>query len=152
MTELEAEVVGAVPTDDDGVALVVFGAHMRDQPLNHQLTSLGATFVDDVVTSDAYRMVALPTTPPKPGIVPVGPGGGGPLAGERWMLSAAGLGRFLAALPAPMALGRITLADGTGVVGFLCAGPVAGAPDITSLGDWRAHLAATANPAGPGGS
>ena len=39
--------------------LVVFGAHMRGEPLNHQLTERGARFVGDVVTADAYRMYAL---------------------------------------------------------------------------------------------
>ncbi len=131
-----------------GLDLVVFGAHMRGEPLNHQLTERGARYLGEVVTTDAYRMYALPTTPPKPGIVAVGPGRGGPLRGERWRLSPAGLGTFLAALPAPMALGTITLADGTTPTGFLApASAVAdadggsGAPDITALGGWRAHLA-----------
>ena len=57
-----------------GHDLVVFGAHMRGEPLNHQLTDRGARFLADVVTTDAYRMYALPTTPPKPGIVAVGAG------------------------------------------------------------------------------
>ena len=57
-----------------GAELAVFGAHMRGEPLNHQLTSLGARFVDEVQTAPRYRMVALATTPPKPGILhdPVG--------------------------------------------------------------------------------
>ena len=127
-----------------GNDLVVFGAHMRGEPLNHQLTDRGARFLADVVTTDAYRMYALPTTPPKPGIVAVGAGRGGPLRGERWRLSPAALGAFLAALPAPMALGTIALADGTAPTGFLAPASAvadAGAADITMLGSWRAHLA-----------
>lgn len=129
-----------------GLDLVVFGAHMRGEPLSHQLTERGARFVDDVVTADAYRMYALPTSPPKPAIVPVGAGAGAPLRGERWRLSPAALGAFLAALPAPMALGTITLADGSTPTGFLApAAAVAGggAPDITesAAGSWRTHLA-----------
>jgi allophanate hydrolase len=128
---------------DAGLDLVVFGAHLRGQPLNHQLTSLGARFEGEVVTTDAYRMYALPTTPPKPAVVSVGAGRGGPLRGERWRLSPAALGTFLAALPAPMALGRVTLADGTTPTGFLApasAAADASAPDITSLGGWLAYM------------
>jgi allophanate hydrolase len=131
---------------DAGLDLVVFGAHLRGQPLNHQLTSLGARFAGEVVTTDAYRMYALPTTPPKPAVVAVGAGRGGPLRGERWRLSPAALGTFLAALPAPMTLGRVTLADGTNPTGFLApasAAADADAPDITPLGGWLAHLAQT---------
>ena len=54
---------------------------------------------------------------------------------------AEGLGRLLAALPRPMALGSVELADGTHVPGFLCE-PAAleGAEDITAYGGWRAYL------------
>ena len=120
------------------------GVGRRGEPLNHQLTDRGARFLADVVTTDAYRMYALPTAPPKPGIVAVGAGRGGPLRGERWRLSSAALGAFLAALPAPMALGTIALADGTAPTGFLAPASAvadAGAADITMLGGWRAHLA-----------
>jgi allophanate hydrolase len=150
-TDIAALLAGEAPpvVVDGGCELVVFGAHLRGQPLNHQLTALGARFVDDVATTDAYRMYALPTAPPKPAVVAVGAGRGGPLQGERWRLSPAALGTFLAALPAPLALGRVTLADGTTPTGFLApasAAAGAGAPDITPLGGWLAHLDRAARP------
>ncbi|HEY3737071.1 MAG TPA: allophanate hydrolase [Jatrophihabitans sp.] len=125
------------PTD---TRLVVFGAHMRGEPLNHQLSDLGARYLDEVHTAPRYRMVALPTVPPKPGILH-DPADGGVLAGERWAISPAGLGAFLAALPDPMRLGVVHLDDGATAVGFHCD-PVAavGAQDITELGSWRAYL------------
>ena len=127
---------------DVGVGLVVFGAHMGGEPLNHQLVALGARYDADVHTAPDYRMYAQPTTPPKPAVVAVAPGTGAALPGERWLLSPAALGTFLAALPAPMALGRVTLADGTTCVGFLAAASAtASAPDITDAGGWRPHLA-----------
>jgi allophanate hydrolase len=120
--------------------LVVFGAHLRGQPLNHQLRELGARYLDDVRTVPEYRMVVLPGRPPKPGIVH-DPDRGGSLLAERWALSAAGLGDFLGALPDPMRLGPVRLEDGNSCVGFYCD-PVAAldAPDITHLGSWRSYL------------
>jgi allophanate hydrolase len=120
--------------------LAVFGAHMREQPLNFQLTDRGARFLREVRTAPRYRMVALSTTPPKPGVLH-DPDSGGMLRGELWALSPAALGEFLAALPDPMRLGSVLLEDGTTCVGFHCD-PVAaaGAQDITALGDWRAYL------------
>ena len=129
------------PLPPTGTDLVVFGAHLRGQPLNGQLTSLGARFAGPVRTAPEYRMVALPTEPPKPGILRAASGGAA-LAGERWTLSPAALGRFLAALPAPMSLGMISLADGGSALGFQCD-PVAAASgqEITEHGGWTAYVA-----------
>lgn len=127
---------------DDGVELAVFGAHLRGQPLHFQLEDLGARFAGTVTTTDAYRLTALDTVPAKPGLVRRGPGLGAPIVGELFRVSTAGLGAFLAALPAPMALTRVELADGRAVVGFSCThDSVAGATDITEFGGWRAYLA-----------
>ncbi|ALG14970.1 allophanate hydrolase [Kibdelosporangium phytohabitans] len=122
------------------VALAVFGAHLRGQPLNHQLTSLGARFDSEIATAPEYRMVALPTEPAKPGVVRSSDGAS--LRGERWLLPVAGLGRFLAALPMPMSLGRVRLDTGEEVLGFQCD-PVTAASgeDITAHGSWPAWLA-----------
>ncbi|MFB7948573.1 allophanate hydrolase [Kitasatospora phosalacinea] len=133
------------PLPDNGVDLAVFGAHRRGQPLAHQLTGPGARYAGPVRTAAAYRLVALPTEPAKPGLVHVGPEGGGAVTGERWTLAPAALGRFLAALPAPMSLGRIRLDDGSTVLGFQCDPHAAAAgTDITRYGDWLAYLAAGA--------
>ncbi|WP_063018862.1 allophanate hydrolase [Nocardia niwae] len=126
---------------DRGVDLAVFGAHLRGQPLHWQLEHLGARFLGAVRTSDAYRLTALDTTPPKPGLVRYGPGRGAPIEGELFRISAAGLGAFLAELPAPMALTSVELADGRDVVGFTCTyDAAAAATDITHHASWRTYL------------
>ncbi|WP_425265178.1 allophanate hydrolase-related protein [Streptomyces regalis] len=101
---------------------------------------MGARFDRTTATAPVYRLHALSTTPSKPGLVHVGEGGAA-IEAEVWRLPAEGLGRLLAQLPRPMALGRVELADGSHVPGFLCE-PVAltGAEDITSYGSWRAYL------------
>lgn len=130
--------------DDATIGLAVFGAHLRGEPLNAQLVDAGARFAGDVLTRRGYRLFALDTVPPKPGLVEVSDGGGS-IAGELWRLSPAALGAFLAALPAPMTLGRVTLDDGSEVVGFACTpGALAGAADITGFGGWRAYRRALA--------
>ncbi|ROP72813.1 allophanate hydrolase [Curtobacterium sp. PhB115] len=130
------------------VDLLVVGAHLRDQPLNGQLVASGGSFVREARTASDYRLYALDTVPPKPGLVRVGPvasGGAGVsspsgIAGEVWRLPAAGFGTFVAALPAPMAIGTVALDDGTDVTGFLVEPfAVEGAADITHLGGWRAY-------------
>lgn len=57
------------------------------------------------------------------------------------------LGRLLAAVPPPLAIGTIELADGRSVKGFLCEDcAVADATDITAFGGWRSYLAAQPAP------
>ncbi|WP_238423397.1 allophanate hydrolase [Gordonia sp. 'Campus'] len=110
---------------DDAIELAVFGAHMRGGPLTQELSDRGARWAGEVTTTAAYRLVALDTTPPKPGLIR-DPAAGRAIRGEIWTLPSAALGEFLAALPQPMMLGRVEIAAGeTGparwVVGFGCA-------------------------------
>ena len=120
--------------------IAVVGAHLSGQPLNGQLLSLGARLERTTSTAPVYRLHALSTEPPKPGLVHVGEGGAA-IEAEVWRLPAEGLGRLLTALPRPMALGRIELADGDEAPGFLCEpGALDGSRDITAYGGWRAYL------------
>ncbi|MFI8569678.1 allophanate hydrolase [Rhodococcus sp. NPDC078407] len=124
---------------DDGIEVLVVGAHLRGFPVHHQLTDRGARFSGEVTTSADYRLVDLHTTPPKPGLVRK-EGDGAPIAGELYRMSAAALGTFLAGLPSPMGLGPVELSDGRWVTGFCCAHDVAAAgSDITEFGGWRAY-------------
>lgn len=118
------------------VDLVVFGAHRRGGPLEHQLTSRGAAWRGPVRSSADYRMYRLDTEPPKPGVLRHPDGAA--LLGERWTVSPAALGSFLDQLPRPMQLGRVTLEDGTEMVGFGCepTAVTAEADDLTELGEW----------------
>ncbi|MGW0944576.1 allophanate hydrolase [Streptomyces sp. NPDC002623] len=120
--------------------LAVVGAHLTGQPLNPQLLSLGATLDRTTTTAPVYRLHALRTTPPKPGLVHVGEGGA-EIETEIWRLPAEGLGRLLTALPRPMTLGSVQLKDGTAVPGFLCEpAALTDAEDITGHGGWRSYL------------
>lgn len=121
--------------------LAVFGAHLRGQPLEHQLTERGARWAGPITTAPHYRLYALGTVPPKPGLTRV-EDGGAPIVGERWLLSPAALGEFLAELPAPMMLGKVELDDGRWITGFGCdhTAPTQGR-DITEYRGWLAAMA-----------
>jgi allophanate hydrolase len=123
-----------------GLALAVVGAHLTGQPLNHQLTDRGGRLLGAARTSDGYRLYALDTVPPKPGLLRVDSEGRS-VELEIWELPPAGFGDFVANVPAPMVIGTLQLSDGSNVPGFLCE-PVAldGAADITAHGGWRAYL------------
>ncbi|MDD2704295.1 MAG: allophanate hydrolase [Acidocella sp.] len=122
--------------------IVVAGAHLSGMVLNHELTSLGARLVSATTTAPEYKLFALATTPPKPGLARAPGFSGTGIAVEVWALTPKAFGRFIAALPAPMGIGKVTLADGSVHPGFLCeAHALEGAADITSFGGWRGYIA-----------
>jgi allophanate hydrolase len=123
-----------------GVSIAVVGAHLGGQPLNHQLTERGGRFLGPATTAATYRLYALDTVPPKPGLVRVREDGGA-IDVEVWELSPAGFADFVAHVPAPMVIGTLELDDGTLVSGFLCETlAIEGAADITAHGGWRDYL------------
>jgi len=135
------------------VRLAVVGAHLRGLSLHHQLTECGARFVRTDRTADAYRLYVLPhSTPVKPGLLRV-TSGGHAIELELYDLSWAALGRFMANVRAPLVIGTVRTASGEEVKSFLCEPhALEGAEDISSLGGFRAYLAAQRAPAEPGGA
>jgi allophanate hydrolase len=120
----------------------VAGAHLAGQPLNHELTSRGARRVRTTNTAPEYRLYALDTVPPKPGLVHVPGETAHAIEVEIWELTREAFGAFVAQIPAPMTIGMTRLADGSLVKGFSCE-PHAlnGAREISQFGGWRAFRA-----------
>jgi len=121
------------------IAIAVVGAHLSGMPLNGELRSAGGRLLESAKTATHYRLYALAgTTPPKPGLLRVKAGAGAAIEVEIWALPDAAFGRFVAAVPQPLSIGTLELADGRAVKGFLVeAEAVAGARDISSFGGWR---------------
>ncbi len=118
-----------------GVQIAVVGAHLSGQPLNHQLTSRGATLVAGTQTAGRYRLYAMGE---RPGLIRVAEGGA-PIALEIWSMPREAVGSFLELVPPPLAIGSVELDDGSWVKGFVCEGiGIDGAQDITAYGGWRA--------------
>ena len=140
-----ADIPPPPPLDLEGkmetVKLAVVGAHLKDMPLHWQLTSRDAKFVGAFETAPNYRLYAIANSvPPKPALVHSDEGAS--IALEVYELGIAEFGSFVVEVPAPLAIGTVTLADGSSVKGFV-AEPraVTGADDITALGGWRAYIA-----------
>ena len=120
----------------DETALFCIGAHMSGLPLNHQLMTLGGRFVRTARTAPVYRLHALGN---RPGMLRAP--NGAAIDGEVWALPTAAIGAMLAMVPPPLGFGTVELSDGP-CLGFLAeADGVAGTPDITRHGGWRAWLA-----------
>jgi allophanate hydrolase len=125
------------------INLAVVGAHLTDQPLNHQLTDRGARLVRACRTAPHYRLYKLDgAMPPKPGLLRDehfhGPG----IEVEVWAMPEDQLGGFVTGIPAPLSMGTVALEDGATVQCFI-AEPYAlrHATEITQHAGWRNYLA-----------
>ena len=126
----------------DEIAIAVVGAHLSGMALNGELKALGGRLLESARTAPDYKLYALDTTPPKPGMLRVERGTGSSIELEVWALSAAAFGKFVDAIPPPLSIGTVRLADGRGVKGFIVEpADVDGARDISAFSGWRAFVA-----------
>lgn len=134
-----------VGVNGDEIAIAVVGAHLSGMALNGELKALGGRLLEQARTAADYRLYALDTVPPKPGMLRVAAGAGASIELEVWALPAAAFGKFVAAVPPPLSIGTVRLADGRGVKGFIVeAADVDGAREISAFGGWRAFMAEAA--------
>ncbi len=124
----------------DEVLLAVCGAHLQGLPLHHQLVELGARFVMKTTTAPSYRMYALNSTPPKPGLIR-DEKQGGTIEVEVYSLSKSAFGHFTSMIPHPLGIGKLQLEDGRWIPGFIAEPLVAGeGKEITEWKGWRFYL------------
>ncbi|WP_138754699.1 allophanate hydrolase [Paenibacillus sinopodophylli] len=122
---------------DKRITVAVCGLHMRGYPLEKQMEGLQARFLQEACSAPRYKLVKLPTTPAKPGMIRQ-QAGGASIELELWEMSAAAFGEFVSLIPAPLGIGKVELLDGTEVSGFVCEAYAAdGSEDITAYGGWR---------------
>ena len=91
--------------------------------LNGELLALGGRLLKSAATAPDYQLYALDTTPAKPGMLRVAADKGSSIELEVWALPAAAFGNFVAAIPPPLSIGTVRLADGSGVKGFIVEPP-----------------------------
>jgi allophanate hydrolase len=132
----------AVTAPGATIDIAVCGAHLSGLPLNYQLIERGAWLLATTHTAPEYQLYALPGGPPeRPGMVRTCSGGVA-IAIEVWRMPEEHMASFLRGIRAPLGLGRVRVADGSDVCGFICeAAGIEGARDISAFGGWRAWLA-----------
>ena len=121
--------------------IAVVGAHLSGMPLNGELRAPGARLLETAATAPDYRLYALSGAARRsPGSLRVAPEGAAPRSRSKSGRDrTVAFGRFVAAIPPPLSIGTLELADGRKVKGLLVeAEGVAGARDISSFGGWRA--------------
>ena len=135
---------GHKPPLQEGIPVVVCGAHLEGLPLHWQLADRGATLRSRTRTAAVYRMFAIPAAgsiPPRPALVR-DQAGGAAIEVEVWELSPAAFGDFVSKIPGPLGIGKVLLENGEELPGFIAEPRAAdGAEEITDFGGWKAWLA-----------
>ncbi|MGB1092997.1 MAG: allophanate hydrolase-related protein, partial [Oceanobacter sp.] len=90
----------------------------------------------------AMFVVALAGGPPfRPGLIRDDEQGAA-IEVEIWSVPADQFGSFVAGIPAPLGIGKVEVADGSMVSGFICEPcGVEGAEEITQFGGWKPWIA-----------
>ena len=133
---------GAVSPAPACITIAVVGAHLRNQPLNWQLSNRNARYIETRKTSPNYRLYSLKNThPPKPGLERDDDFKGPGIELELWSIPESEFGCFVAAIPPPLGIGTVTLDDNSEVKCFI-AEPYAlrSAEEISHFGGWRNYL------------
>jgi len=121
------------------IEVVVCGAHLQGQPLNWQLTERGGQLIQSTHSSPQYQLYAL-ADGKRPAMVR-NETKGTAIEVEVWSLPHSSVGSFVAGIPAPLGIGKVELADGRWLSGFICDEfGLAGALNISRYGGWRAWL------------
>ena len=104
----------------------------------------GARLIEATRTAQVYRMFALPpadSLPARPGLIRDDEKGAA-IEIEIWSVPAAAFGSFVDGIAAPLGIGKLEIAGGREVSGFLCESRASGdAEEITELGSWRRFVA-----------
>lgn len=128
-------------THIERIPVIVCGAHLEGLPLNWQLRERGAVLLERTHTAPHYKMYALAGGPPyRPGLIRDKQNGAA-IEVEVWAVPKEEFGTFVAAIPAPLAIGKVELPDGRWLPGFVCeAYGIKDAEDITHLKRWRTYI------------
>lgn len=126
------------------IEVAVCGAHLEGMPLNWQLKDRGATLVKQSYTTADHRFYLLNDKPPllRPALVKQRQGEAGEsILVEIWAVPTEYFGSFVAEIPKPLGIGKVSLIDGSEVSGFICDDyGLEGATDITHHKSWHSFI------------
>ena len=125
----------------DMIPVIVCGAHLEGLALNWQLTERGALLLEQTQSANSYRMFVIEGALERPGMVRDDEEGTA-IDIEIWQVPKSEFGSFVAAIPAPLGIGKVETTDGRWLPGFICEGSaIIGAKEISHSGGWRQYIA-----------
>ena len=124
---------------EEALAFAVNGTLMRGLDRNAYLVGAGGVFERESATAPIYRLWSIDDVHPA---MLRALCGGRSIAVEIWLVPPAGLASILLTEPDGLCVGRVTLDDGSEILGVLAEPAlIDGQREITEHGGWRAYLA-----------
>ena len=124
----------------DTIPIIVCGAHLQGLALNWQLRERGAQLQEKTTSAKSYRMFVIEGALERPGMIRDDKADN-VIDIEIWQVPKSEFGSFVAAIPAPLGIGKVETRDGRWLPGFICEGyATEGAREISYLGGWRQYL------------
>jgi allophanate hydrolase len=120
------------------VDVVVCGAHLSGMALNWQLTDRNAVLLEETKTADKYQMFAVLGDVERPAMIR-GDANGKSFVVEVWRLPIELFGSFVTGIAQPLGIGKLELADGRWLTGFIAEGYAMEGNNISNYGGWREY-------------
>lgn len=141
-TEYQYQAVDNALTSSAGyIDVLVCGAHLSGMVLNWQLTDRGAWLTQTTTSAAKYRMYAVPGAVERPAMIR-DDANGVAFEVQVWTMPVSEFGSFVEGIAQPLGIGKVELADGTWVTGFIAEGYAASiGKDISEFGSWRKYKA-----------
>lgn len=121
------------------IDIVVAGAHLSGMALNWQLTERKGILKTATKTAPVYKMYAVSGAVERPAMLKDS-NNGTSFDVEVWTLPISEFGSFVEGIAAPLGIGKVELASGEVLTGFIAEGYAAEiGTDISEFGGWRAY-------------
>lgn len=136
-----ASVQNLLPASKGFIDVVVAGAHLSGMALNWQLTERGGYLKEKTQTSESYAMYAIAGQVERPALVK-DINKGKAFNVEVWTLPISEFGSFVEGIAAPLGIGKVELASGDIITGFIAEGYAADiGQNISQYAGWREYKA-----------
>ncbi|WAJ70185.1 allophanate hydrolase [Catenovulum adriaticum] len=131
-----------INSDDNAgfIDMAVCGAHLSGMALNWQLTEREAVLIEKTTTAKAYQMYSVPGQVERPALIR-SQAQTQSFEVEVWRMPTEYFASFLQGIAQPLGIGKVELADGRFVSGFIAESTAQSGENISEFGSWRKYMA-----------
>ncbi|MCU4675207.1 allophanate hydrolase [Catenovulum sp. 2E275] len=122
------------------IDLAVCGAHLSGMALNWQLIERNALLIEKTSTAKAYQMYSVPGQVERPALIRSS-GECQSFEVEVWRMPTEHFASFVKGIAEPLGIGKVELANGQFVSGFIAESTAQSGKNISEFGSWRKYIA-----------
>ncbi|WP_016954083.1 allophanate hydrolase [Catenovulum agarivorans] len=120
------------------IDIAVCGAHLSGMALNWQLLERNALLLEQTTTAKAYQMYSVPGQVERPALIR-STGATQSFEVEVWRMPTEHFASFVKGIAEPLGIGKVELADGRFVSGFIAESTAQSGKNISEFASWRKY-------------